>query len=60
MSKFYDDEEYYGGNFEKFSHRKTKEHKKGHQSRSSGSEKKTWEKIIMNQMRIIIMKRVKI
>ena len=49
MSKFYDDEEYYGGSFEKFSHRKTKEHKKGHQSRSSGSEKKTWEKIIMKQ-----------
>lgn len=46
MSKFYDDEEYYGESFEKFSHRKTKGHKKGHQSRSSRSEKKTWEKIV--------------
>lgn len=46
MGKFYDDEEYYGESFEKFSHRKTKGHKKGHQSRSSRSEKKTWEKIV--------------
>lgn len=46
MSKFYDDEEYYGESFEKFSHRKTKGHKKGHQSRSSNSEKRTWEMII--------------
>ena len=46
MAKFYDDEEYYGGSFEKFTHRKPKNHKKGHQSRSSNSEKKTWELII--------------
>ena len=46
MGKFYDDEEYYGGNFEKFSHRKNKSHRKGHQSRSSNSERKTWEMII--------------
>lgn len=41
MAKFYDDEEYYGG-FEKFSHRKSKSHKKGHQCRSNNSEKKKW------------------
>ena len=46
MAKFYDDEEYYGGSFEKFTRRKPKNHKKGHQSRSSNSEKKTWELII--------------
>lgn len=45
MGRFYE-EDYEGEKFEKFTHRKNKGHKKGHQSRSANSERKTWEMII--------------
>ena len=45
MGKYYE-EDYEGEKFEKFTHRKNKGHKKGHQSRSANSERKTWEMII--------------
>lgn len=45
MGRYYE-EDYEGEKFEKFSHRKSKGHKKGHQSRSANSERKTWEMII--------------
>ena len=45
MSKHYDDD-YEGENFEKFTHRKNKGHKKGHQSRAKKSEKYAWGDIV--------------
>lgn len=46
--KYYDDD-YEGRSFEKFTHRKSKKHKKGHQSRSSNSEKYQWAQIVENE-----------
>ena len=46
--KYYDDD-YDGRSFEKFTHRKSKKHKKGHQSRSANSEKYQWAQIIENE-----------
>lgn len=47
MSKYYDDD-YEGENFEKFTHRKEKSHRKGHQSRSANSEKRKWGEMVEN------------
>lgn len=48
MGKHYE-EDYEGESFEKFSHRKGKGHKKGHQSRSANSERKRWATILENE-----------
>ena len=45
MARRYDDD-YEGRSFEKFTHRKSKSHKKGHQSRSMNSEKQRWKEIM--------------
>ena len=45
MARHYDDD-YEGSSFEKFTHRKSKSHKKGHQSRGMNSEKVRWQKIM--------------
>lgn len=44
MSRRYDDD-YEGSSFEKFTNRKPKKHKKGHQSRSGNSEKRRWSEL---------------
>ncbi len=45
MGRRYDDE-YEGSSFEKFTHRKSKGHKKGHQSRSGNSQQHRWDQIL--------------
>lgn len=45
-NKYYDD--YEGSSFEKFTHRKPKNRKKGHQSRSKNSEKYQWARLVDN------------
>lgn len=45
MARHYDDD-YESSSFEKFTHRKSKSHKKGHQSRGMNSEKVRWQKIM--------------
>lgn len=44
MAKHYDDD-YEGSSFEKFTNRKTKKHKKGHQSRSANHQQR-WDDVI--------------
>lgn len=45
MSRRYDDD-FEGNSFEKFTKRHSKKHKKGHQSRSSGSERYGWAQLM--------------
>lgn len=49
MARHYDDD-YEGSSFEKFTHRKSKSHKKGHQSRSANHQQR-WDQVI-NDMEV--------